>query len=281
MKGVQKVWVVGATGKVGKEVEKLLDVRELELLETDIEEIDITEISDVLKYVHLNRPNIIINCADESDEEDVEKLYKVNAMAAKNISIAARNIEARLIHLSSCEVFGNNQISNYVDCNKNHPASYNEFDIPVPTTLYGKTKLIGEQRVKEFNYKYIIIRSGWVYGGKNDFVQQVIKACKSNQPIEAFGNHYGSPTSPQALAKLIVYLITSQDYGTYHAACEGNCSKYELAVEIAKILKSKTKITIKQDETENYKVLNNFILNLSKYYKMSSWQEALKEYIKP
>ncbi|ONI40895.1 hypothetical protein AN396_00890 [Candidatus Epulonipiscium fishelsonii] len=280
MKGVQKVWIVGATGKVGKEIQKLLDVREVELLETDTEEIDITEISDVLRYVHLNRPNVIINCADEKDETDVENLYKVNAMAAKNISIAARNIEARLIHISSCEVFGRDQVSSLDNFGTTEENSYNEFDVPRPSTLYGKTKLIGEERVKEFNYKYIIIRSGWVYGGKNNFVQQIINDCKANKPIEVFGNHYGSPTSPQALAKLIVYLITSQDYGTYHAACEGSCSKYEMALEIAKLLNSKSKITMKQDNVDDYKILNNFILNLSKYYEMPSWQKALKEYIK-
>lgn len=263
---MKKVWLIGSTSKVGKELLKLLDITQIELLETDVEEVDITDLSDVYRYVRLNRPEIIINCSNAKESFDTETIYKVNAVAAKNISLAAYDIDAKLIHLSSCEVFGND---------KNTP--YTEFDTPNPNTIYGQSKLAGEQYVRDFKSKYIIIRRGLTYGS---FIQDVIDACNDGRPITAPTNEYVQPTSPKELAKLIVDVMYSKDYGIYHAANSGAPSKYEIAVEIAKILKSKSKIEKTETVQGSYKILHNFMLESIKGYKTPSWKDGLKEYLK-
>lgn len=263
---MKKVWLIGSTSKVGKELLKLLDVREIELLDTDVNEVDITNISDVYKYARMNRPEIIINCANAKETLDVDKIYKVNAVAAKNISLAAHDIDAKLIHLSSCEVFGNDK-----------ETPYTEFDLPTPNTIYGLSKMAGERYVRDFKSKYIIIRRGLTYGG---FIQDVIDACKENKSIDAPKNQFIQPTSPKDLAKLIVSVINSKDYGIYHAVNTGAPSKYEIAVEIARLLKSSSHITAVDADEKSYKILENFMLEKVKNYSIGSWQEGLEDYLK-
>ncbi|OON96939.1 MAG: hypothetical protein ATN31_08925 [Candidatus Epulonipiscioides saccharophilum] len=265
---MKKVWIIGSTSKVGQELLKLLNVREIEVLDTDVDEVDITDLADVYKYVRLNRPETIINCSNAKETFDPDQIFKVNAVAARNISLAAHDIDAKLIHLSTCEVFGNHE-------HKNTP--YTEFDLPTPNTIYGLSKTAGERYVRDFKSKYIIIRRGLTYGS---FIQETIEACKANNPIKAANNEFIQPTSPKELAKFIVDVINSKDYGIYHVVNTGAPSKYDIAVEIAKILKSKSKITAVTSETGSYKILENFMLEKVKGYHIPTWQDSLREYLK-
>ncbi|OOB78392.1 MAG: hypothetical protein BEN19_09165 [Epulopiscium sp. Nuni2H_MBin003] len=260
-----KIWLIGATSKVGQELRKLLDIREIELLETDLEEIDITNLEEVHRYMHMTRPEIIINCANAKESATVDDMFKVNAIAPKNISIVSNAINAKLIHLSSYEVFPVTQ-----------DIVYQEFDTPIPDTIYGKSKLAGEEFIKNFTNKYIIIRRGQTYTG---FVQQVIDACHSNTPISAASNQYIQLTSPKSTAKLIFDMLPCKDYGTYHATTTGVPSQYEIAVEIVRILNSSVTIEKIDNLLESYKAVDNFMLRLTQNYTMPTWQEGLTEYL--
>ena len=276
---MDKVWIVGANGQLGSAINDLLDTRQIKILNTDLDEVDVTEADSVLKYGEMNRPDIIINCAGLTSvmacENNVEKAYKINAVGARNMSIVARRIGAKLIHLSTDDVFdGKSQ------------TPYGEFDLPVPTTVYGKSKLAGEQFVKDFAERYFIIRSNWIYGKGNNFIKKLLELAKEKEVIHVSKESFGSPTSAKELAKFIIHLMESSEYGVYHATCEGTCSRYEFAEEIVKLAGLSVKIEAVPDEEDElvaqrpaYTVLDNLMLRLLGNYQLPHWKEALADYI--
>lgn len=280
MKSIKKVWIVGANGQLGTAINELLDRREIEVLNTDIDEIDVTDIESVIQYVDMNRPDVIINCAGSTCisecELEPEKAYKVNAVGARNVSIASKRVDAKLIHISTDDVFSGE---------KNEP--YNEFDAANPISVYGKSKLAGEGFVKEFAERYFIIRSTWIYGKGSNFIKDVLACAKTKKSIRVTKEAIGCPTSAIELAKFVIYLMESYEYGLYHAVCEGQCSRYELASEIVKLAGLDVQleaVPIAEDELMKqrpaYIVLDDLMLRLLGGYKMPTWKEALADYIK-
>lgn len=280
MKNIRKVWIVGANGRLGRAINELLDSREVEILNTDIEEVDMTQTQSVIAYGDIHRPDVIINCAGltciETCEKDIEKAYKVNALGARNLSISARKIGARMVHISTDDVFdGMGQVP------------YTEFDIPNPESIYGKSKLAGENFIKEFANKYIIIRSSWIYGEGESFVTTLLEEAKKKETLYVADDQFGSPTSAHELAKLAIYLMNTADYVLYHGACEGSCSRYEFAKEILKLAGSDVKVEAVSSQQAQvsvarpaYTVLDNFMLRISETYSMPNWQAALIDYMK-
>lgn len=279
MKNVDKVWITGANGQLGSALNKLLDSREVEILNTDIEEVDVTNAEEVITFAEINRPDVIINCAAltsvEECEENLEKAYKVNAIGARNVSIATRRIGAKLIHLSTDDVF---------DGKSTKP--YGEFDMPTPSLVYGKSKLAGEQFVKDFAQRYFIIRSNWVYGSGENFIKELLSVAKQKEIIHISNEAFGSPTSAQALAHFVIELMESSEYGIYHATCEGNCSRYEFAKEIISLAGLKNTIKGVSNEEDElvakrpaYTILDNLMLHLLGNAKMPHWKTALAEYM--
>ena len=204
-----KIWVAGASGRVGTMIHNMLDMRDVELLETDVEELDITCAADVNLFGSRNRPNTIINCAGMTDvqecEDNIEQAYKVNALGARNLSAIARKIDARIIQISTDDIFWDNS------CRRFH-----EFDTPNPRTVYGKSKLAGENFVKELAPKHLIIRSSWVYGKEgHNFVNSIIEQVQRGGIIEA-AQSMGATTFqiivhfvlPEAFASVILALTT-------------------------------------------------------------------------
>lgn len=279
MKNVSKVWIIGANGQLGKALNSVLDRCEMEILNTDIEDVDITIAEKVMKFAERNRPDVIINCGAitsvELCEQDMEQAYKVNAIGARNVSLAAKRVHAKLIHLSTDDVF---------DGTSTKP--YGEFDQPVPSLVYGKSKLAGEQFVKDFAERYFIIRSNWVYGKGKNFIKDLLALATQKESIKISDEAMGSPTSAKALAKFIRHLMVSSEYGVYHVTCEGTCSRKEFAEEIIRLAGLQTKIqgvTNKEDELAAqrpaYTVLDNLMLRLLNSHEMPHWKEALAEYI--
>ncbi|MCI5678968.1 MAG: dTDP-4-dehydrorhamnose reductase [Bacteroidales bacterium] len=274
-----KVWIVGSESQVGKAIATVLDTTELKILCTDQEELDITNTEDVLSYGEIQRPDIIINCAAVTDtalcEANPELAYRVNALGARNLSLVARKHNAKIVQLSTDDVF---------DGKKSAP--YTEFDDTHPLTVYGRSKRAGENYVKEFTHKHFIIRSNWVYGeGGKNFVNALLERAETETEINVPADQYGSPTSAMDLARIILHLINTNEYGTYHATCKGSCSRFEFAQEILK-LAEKTVVLKPTSSAEvssvrpAYAVLDNFILRIIDVYEMPTWQKSLREYLK-
>ena len=276
-----KVWIAGSNGQIGHALNEVLDPLEIEVLNTDKDELDITDTEEVLNFGIVNRPDVIINCTGVTDtklcEEEPELAYRVNALGARNLSIVARKNGAKMVQLSTDDVF---------DGKSKKP--YTEFDDTNPLTVYGGSKRAGENYVKEFTHKHFIIRSNWVYGkyGHN-FVNQVLEAAEKENTLSVAADQFGSPTSAKDLARMILYLINTNEYGTYHVTCSGVCNRHEFAQEILRL--SGKKIELKAVPTEQsdlsavrppYAVLDNFILRIIDMYDMPDWKESLEEFMK-
>lgn len=278
MKKINKIWIVGANGQLGRAVFNLLDSRRIEILSTDIDDVDITNLSDTLSFSDFNHPDAIINCAAFTNIDECEKntkdAYKVNTLGARNLSVCARKIGARFVHISTEHVF---------DGLKGEP--YNEFDTPNPISIYGKSSLEGENFVRQLVPKYFIIRTGWLYGEGKNFVNKVLHSKNS---IKIVNDQISTPTSARELAKFIIKLINTAEYGTYHATCKGSCTAYEFVKEILK-LSNKDNVEVVLASKEDYpnraprpknSVLDNFMLNLSGLYEFPDWKNELSKYIK-
>ncbi len=274
-----KVWIVGAEGQIGEAINEVLDPLEIEALNTDKNELDITQTDEVLRFGEIHRPDVIINCAAVTDvelcEREPEHAFRVNALGARNLSIVARKTGAKMVQLSTDDVF---------DGLASKP--YTEFDETAPRTVYGKSKLAGERYVKEFTHKHFIIRSNWVYGKGNNFVNRVLAAADAGRSLSVAEDQYGSPTSAKDLAGIILYLITTNEYGTYHATCKGVCSRFEFAQEILKLAGKQgllNPVPTPQSDLSSarpaYAVLDNFILRIIEVYDMPQWKDSLAEFM--
>ena len=272
-----KLWIVGSESQVGKAILSVLNPMELEVLCTDKEELDITNTEDVLSYGEINRPDVIINCAAVTDtklcEAEPELAYRVNALGARNLSLVARKHNAKIVQISTDDVF---------DGKKETP--YTEFDDTHPLTVYGRSKRAGENYVKEFTHKHFIIRSTWVYGEGKNFVNALLQSVETETEVSIPTDQYGSPTSAKDLARIILHLIRTNEYGTYHATCKGHCSRMEFAEEILRLTGKTLKLNPALAENiptarPANAVLDNFILRIIDVYDMPTWQESLKEYL--
>lgn len=275
---MEKIWISGAYGHVGSALVKLLDCQKYKFIATDKNEVDITNIESVHSFCKINRPDIIINCSGLTDLEECannpDLAYAVNAVGVRNIAQEAEEIGAKLIQISTDDVFGTTESD----------VPLNEFDDIAPRSIYGKSKAAGEKFVRSLMSRYVIIRSSWVYGVGKDYISLVLNAVKNGQTFIAPNNQFSSPTSAKELAKVLMEFIENEYYGTYHVVCKGCCSRYEYANEILKLTNNENKIMIEPslDETDvrpKYSVLDNMMIRITGIEEPRDWKTALKEYL--
>ncbi len=276
----KKILVTGANGQLGRAICELYTGNpEVEIIKTDVAELDITDVAATVAMIEEVKPYAIINCAAHTNvnacETDVDNAYKINAIGPRNLSIAAAKTGAKMVHVSTDYVFeGNGTVP------------YTEFDDTNPLGMYGKTKLEGEKFVQQFTDKFFIIRTAWLYGDGKNFVKTMLKLSETNDEVKVVGDQIGSPTSTKVLADIINELIFTENYGIFHGTCEGFCSWADFTEEIFRLAGKKTKV--KHITTEEfptpakrpaYSVLDNYMLKLTTGYTAPDWKEAIKEYI--
>ncbi len=275
-----KVWIAGAKGQLGSAVREMLEQGGAhELLTTD-RDVDITDLERVCAYTDGNAPDVIINCAGLTDlavcERHVEDAYRVNALGARNLAIAAKRTDAKLIHISTDDVF---------DGTAKKPLT--EFDHVNPRTVYGKSKLAGEDFVRELASRHVIVRSSWIYGDtKNNFVSYILEGLLTEDTIFVPVDQVSTPTSARELARFLMKLIDSSEYGIYHASCEGMCSRYEFAKEIVRLSGKRVNIepltagdNPSMVNRPRYTLLDNFMMRVSGIYQMPDWRESLEQFM--
>lgn len=287
---MKKILVTGCNGQLGRAIRKEYAASDVEFINTDVVEgegvvsLDITDVDAVLKLVRAEKPDVIINCAAHTNvdkcEEQWDLAYKINAIGPRNLSIAATEADAKMIHVSTDYVF---------EGNGTRP--YTEFDAPNPVSAYGKTKLEGENFVKEFAKKHFILRTAWLYGHGKNFVKTMLALAENHDELNVVCDQVGTPTSAVELAKMIHYLEGTENYGTFHATCEGDTNWADFAEAIFKRAGKNVKVnhvTSKQYKEMNpasanrpaYSILEDYMIKLTSDFVMADWQDALDVYMK-
>ena len=223
-----KILVTGANGMLAKEVkEKFAEGNEI--IATDVAELDITNEKAVMDYVMKTKPEYIINCAAYTAVDKAEENYdladKINGDGPTNLAKAAKSTGAKLVHISTDYVFGGD-----LDVSKD----YKEDDPKAPVTVYGKTKLHGEEGIEANMNEYYIFRTAWLYGvGGNNFVKTMTKLGSTRDEINVVSDQHGSPTYAKDLTEIIYQAINKKiPYGVYNATNEGYTTWYDFTKEI-------------------------------------------------
>jgi len=272
-----KILITGAKGQLGREVAR--QGHEHELVLTDYDTLDITNGAVVKSYLCDIQPDAVIHCAAYTNvdgaEADVDGAFRVNVVGAQNIAAGCLEIGARMVYVSTDYVF---------DGQKQEP--YNEFNVVNPQSIYGYTKWQGEEMVRQILGRHYIVRTAWLYGEGNNFVRTMLRLADTNDTLRVVHDQVGTPTSTVDLAKTIFTLLASDAYGTYHATCQGQCSWYDLACEIFRIVGKKVEVIPvttgefpRPAKRPMHSVLDNYMLRMTVGDSMRDWQDALREYL--
>lgn len=284
------ILLIGRSGQVGNEVYKLLaknhSVRSFSSSELDLRDGD--KILD--KFKNLS-PDFVINAAAytnvNSAEKNITLARSINASGVKNLAQTCRKFSIPLCHLSTDYVF---------DGNTNH--SYKEDDLPRPINSYGRSKLEGEEIIRDLLNEHLIIRTSWVFGNGKNFVKTILELAKNQKEISVIDNQFGGPTSSLAIARCIAKITEQYDmnkdiaWGTYHFCGLPETSWNYFAKEICRKAKKKKilnfKPLINSVTSESYKDIvkrpANSYLNCNKIFsnfgiKQPSWKHDLDEYL--
>ena len=280
-----KILITGANGMLAKSVRKRLE--ENELICTDVEDLDITNEKAVLEYVTEKKPDYIINCAAytavDKAETAGEIVEKINADGPKNLAKAAKENDCVLVHISTDYVFGGE-----LDVEKD----YKEDDSKNPVTVYGITKLHGEEAIEENLDKYYIFRTAWLYGDGNNFVRTMLKLGEEKDELNVVSDQHGSPTYAEDLANFIGEAIEKKiPYGIYNATNEGYTTWYdftkaifEYAGIVCRVNPVTTEEYIEIMKVTQAKRPKNSQMSKEKLksagIEVPEWEDALKRYLK-
>lgn len=277
------VLVTGGNGQLGQALQKTAKTNsDIQFVFTDSKTLDITDKESCERVFKQITPNFCINCAAytavDKAESETDLAYQINVVGVKNLAENCQKHHTTLIHISTDFVF---------DGEKDFP--YTEEDIPNPKSVYGKTKLEGEQEIQAILDKYYIIRTSWVYSefGKN-FKKTMLNLSKSHPTIRIVNDQIGSPTNANCLARAIFQIIAkdnpAQPFGLYHFSNEGSCSWCEFAKKIFEF----NKITVDvipiptssyptAAQRPKYSVLDTTKIKTIFNIQPKSWEEALSE----
>ena len=276
-----KVLVTGVKGQLGYDVVKDLEKRGHQPIGVDRDEMDLMDNEAIRTFIMNLKPEAIIHCAAytavDKAEEEVETCYQINAEAVKVISECAKELDVKLIYISTDYVFDGTKEGEYV-----------ETDLPNPINVYGASKLKGEQYVQTLLEKYYIVRISWVFGvNGNNFIKTMRRLGSERDELNIINDQVGSPTYTADLAPLLVDMMETDKYGIYHATNEETCSWYEFANEIFKQsgIEVKTNpITTDQYPTAAKRPMNSKMskekLKANGFNLLPNWQAALSNYLK-
>ncbi len=275
-----KLLVTGGNGQLGRAINELYGKREdIICVNTDVEDLDITDMEAVDTAIGELRPYAIINCAAytavEACETAEDLAFRINAIGPKNLSVAAEKYGAKMMHISTDYVFPG-------DADK----PYRESDAVGPQGVYGASKLQGERFVQQFSNRYFILRTAWLYGDGKNFVKTMLQLAETHDELRVVCDQFGNPTSTAELAKAIDHLLFTENFGIFHATCEGLCSWADFAEEIFRLAGKDVKVIRVSTEEYNAKVkrpafsaLDNYMFRQTTGFEFADWKTAIREYM--
>jgi len=281
-----KVAVTGANGQLGTDLCRAL--HNFDIIPFTHADIEIADMASVREAILKHKPAIIINTAAyvrvDDCEDEKEKAFQVNALGARNVAVVAQELGARLVHISTDYVFGGEV--------EPRTTPYTEFDTPVPLSIYGKSKLAGENLVRHFCLRHFIIRASGLFGvagssGKGgNFIETMLRLARERDELKVVNDQVFSPTYTRDLAQKIAQLMATEYYGIFHITSRGACSWYEFTTETLKLAGITTSVVpITSDQYHqkarrpSFSVLDNYHLRLLAMDDMRPWQEALRDYL--
>ncbi len=275
-----KLLVTGVKGQLGYDVVKEAEKRGVEAVGVDIDEMDITDAKQVREVITKGGYDAVVHCAAwtavDKAEDMEEACRKVNKEGTENIAQACEVLDIPIMYFSTDYVF-----------NGQGSEPWKEYDKRAPLNVYGQTKYEGELAVEKLA-KHFIIRIAWVFGKNgNNFIKTMLRLGKERGAVSVVNDQIGSPTYTYDLAKLVLDMIQSDKYGTYHATNEGICSWYEFACEIFKQAGMNVQVTpVSSDEfpTKAKRPCNSRMnkteLDRNGFDRLPTWQDALHRYLK-
>lgn len=299
-----RVFVTGVNGQLGHDVVNELAARGLEVVGSDLKpayagiadgsfavtapykSLDITKRDDVLRIMEAVRPDAVIHCAAwtavdaAEDPENQEKVFAVNAAGTLYMAQAAKAVGAKMLYISTDYVFdGTGSEPRQEDC-----------EDYAPLNVYGRSKLDGERAVRETLERFFIVRTAWVFGlNGHNFVKTMLSLGKTHRELRIVNDQIGTPTYTLDLARLLVDMAQTEQYGTYHATNEGGFVSWaQFAEEIFR--QSGQDVRVVPVTTAEYglsKAKRPFNSRLSKkkltengFVPLPAWQDALKRYLR-
>jgi dTDP-4-dehydrorhamnose reductase len=277
-----KLLITGAAGQLGRALMQEADRRGWEAAGTDAHDLDITDLETVRRELDRRRPAVVINGAAATRVDDLESdpdtALRVNALGPRNLAVACRRLGITLVHLSTDYVFDGAKAGPYV-----------EWDETGPLSVYGRSKLLGEEWVRQQCPDHFIVRTAWLYGmpGAN-FVTAILGKSGRMGPdgeLKVVADQRGAPTSALALAPQLLALAETEAFGTYHATCQGETTWYEFARLILETAGVRVRVT--PCTTGEYplparrpanSVLENRLLQLAGLDLMPAWEAAFRQF---
>jgi dTDP-4-dehydrorhamnose reductase len=271
---VPKVLVSGSGGQLGLELAALLPRRGHEVVELSRGELDVADFGAVRLALEEYSPDVVVNAAAYTNVDGCEKetdlAYRVNALGPRNLAQLCEYRGCDLLHVGTNYVF---------DGESERP--YEPFDTPNPISVYGRTKLAGEEYVRQLTNRWYVVRSAGVYGRGPNFVRTMLRLGVERDVLKVKDDEFISPTYAVDLAEGIAGLIEDGHYGLYHLTNAGSCSWYEFAKEIFEL--AGTEVQVMPVPGSQYPLPAarpaNGVLSALGSPELRHWREALEAYL--
>ena len=287
-----RILITGCRGQLGTELQKQLKnggsalgampdcFANAEVVAVDIDDFDLSDRRAVVSFLEKGSFDVVINCAAFTNvngcESQQDSAFAANVLGPRNLAEGCADTHTALVHVSTDYVFAGDATE-----------PYREYDPTGPVTVYGKTKLAGENAVRELCREHYIVRTAWLYGEHGgNFVKTIIKNAREKGALKVVNDQFGNPTNAEDLAHHILKIIAGGNYGTYHCTGSGICSWYDFAKEIVTL--AGIDCTVAPCTTDEYptparrpaySALDNMMLRLTVGDEMRDWHDAIKSYI--
>lgn len=275
------ILITGSNGQLGNEMRTIAaQYAKHNFIFTDIAELDLTKLNEVERFFVEHKPQLVVNCAAytavDKAEDDVDLCFLVNKTAVENLAKACKMNDSKLIHISTDYVFDGNSYEPYTE------------EMPVcPTSVYGKSKLAGEQVAIENCAQTVVLRTSWLYSSfGNNFVKTMLKLGAERDKLTVIFDQVGTPTYAADLAHVIMQIVEAKEFvpGIYHFSNEGVCSWYDFTIKIHKLSKINCQvlpIETKEYPTKtprpHYSVLNKAKIKNTYKVEIPYWEDSLEQ----
>lgn len=217
-----RILITGAKGQLGRVlVDKLSPLHQL--IETDIDTLDVSNLDAVLQFAQSTQPQVVIHAAALTNvdhcAENPDEALRINGYGTRNIVLMCQQFDIPMMYVSTNEVFDGT-----------NPGVYLEYDTTTAINPYGYSKLVGERIVRDLLPKHYIVRTSWLFGhGGRNFIHAILDRARANKPLRVVVNEVSTPTYANDLADAIIELLFTARYGIYHLVNEGRASRYDFA----------------------------------------------------